>query len=96
MSLFIVSDKRVPFWVGILDLMLTLLTRQEQTLTDIDTDVSFLGLSVSILSTIHAHTHHIAETVLRCISYTFCFHLYWQSTGCPMKYKPCWLSSLSS
>lgn len=83
----------VQFWVPILDLMLIFLSRQEQTLTDIDTDVSFIDLSVSILSTIHAH---IAETVLWCISYTFCFNLYWQSTQCPMKYKPCWLSSLSS
>lgn len=49
-SYFIVRvNKRVQFWAGILDLMLILLTRQEQTLTDTDVEVSFLGLPFSIL-----------------------------------------------
>ena len=95
-SLFITRvNECVQFWVGILDLMLVLLIGQEQALTDINTDVSFLHLSFSILSTIHTYTNHILH-MLWCISCTFCFSLCSQSSRCPIKYKPCWLSALSS
>lgn len=91
-SLLIIRvNKHVQFWVGISDLMHVLLTRQEQTPADTDVDLSFLGLPFSILSTIHAYT-----TMLKTMTWCVSFNLYWQSSRDPIKYKPCWLNSLSS